>query len=328
MFRTLLIDGAAFPDTSPLSEPVSKYGEYNEIGFPLDEDGARMASEADAIVVVNRQRADAAFIDTLRNCRVLCRTGVGYDNIDAEYASKKGIYVANAPHYCDEPVSDHAVAMLLALERRLIMSSADMKASLRFSLAKIRGIRGLNGATAGIIGLGATGRLTAKKLTAFGMNILYYHPRRRTDETGDGYTAHWADLDELLMKSDYVILHATSTPETFHMIDARALSLMKPTAAIVNIARGELIDTPALNAALENKTIACAALDVFEGKLTSDMNKELIARDNVLVTPHSAWLTVESEELLLTRMAESICDVAEGRPPRYCVNLDSIVLPR
>ena len=319
--KTVLLENV-FKDVSPLAERIKDVSELTVIDYSPEAASRPEVKEADALLLVNQKKSDAEFIDTLKNCRLICRCGVGYENVDAEYAAKKGIYVANAPGYCDDEVSDHAVALMLAMERRLFKSDSGFRETHRYNLSKIRGIGGLRGKTAGIIGLGATGRLTAKKLTAFGMNVLYYHPRRHNDVEGNGFTAKWSELDALFAAGDYVILHATSTPETFHMVNEHTLSLMKPTAGIVNVARGELIDTAALNAALSEHRIACAGLDVFEGSLKNEWNIELFKQENTILTPHSAWLSENAERRLLEIIGDNVCDAAEGKVPRNCVNFD------
>lgn len=323
MINTVLLENV-FKDVSPLRDRIKDLSTLTVIDYTPEAAMRPEVLNADVLLVVNQKRADAEYIDMLKNCRLICRCGVGYDNVDVEYASKKGIYVANAPGYCDDEVSDHAVALMLAMERRLFKSDGGFRETHRYNLSHIRGIGGLRGRTAGIIGLGATGRLTAKKLTAFGMNIIYYHPRRRHDVNEDGFSAEWRELDALFAESDYVILHATSTPETRHIVNEHTLSLMKPTAGIVNVARGELIDTNALNAALSGGRIACAGLDVFEGSLKNEWNIELFKQENTILTPHSAWLSENAERRLLEIIGDNIRDAAAGVVPRNCVNADAL----
>lgn len=323
MLKTVLFE-SVFKDMKVFEEKTAGLSELAVLDFTPESVKSDEVKNCDVLLIANQRKADKELIDTLKNCRLIIRCGVGYENVDIDYAAKKGIYVANAPAYCDDEVSDHAVAMLLAMERRLISSDADIRCARKFRLDTVRGIGGLRGRTAGIIGLGATGRLTAKKLTAFGMNILYYHPRRREDEAGDGYFARWVELDDIYRQSDYVILHATSTPETYHITDEHAFSLMKPTAGLINVARGELVDTAALNKALDDHCIACAALDVFEGPLDSRDNRELFEKDGTILTPHSAWLSDNAEKKLLSIMADNVIDICEGRVPRNCVNFNEI----
>lgn len=319
MFQTVLVDHF-YQNLDPLMEKIAGVSSVASVQYHAEEAFPEKLRQADALMIATQLPIDENFISQLARCKLICRGGVGYENIDVACATKRGIWVTNTPGYCDDEVSDHAMALLLALERRLMVSDADMRLRKQYGLKNLRGISGLQGKTAGIIGLGATGRLTAKKLTAFGMHIVYYHPRRCCNETGDGYIARWVELDELFRTSDYIILHATSTPETWHMVNARTLALMKPTAGVINVARGELIDTAALCDALREGHIACAGLDVFEGALQSEVNAPLFALRNVILTPHSAWLSANAERKLLEMTAQNICDAAVGRIPRNCVN--------
>jgi D-3-phosphoglycerate dehydrogenase len=270
-----------------------------------------LADGCDAIV------CDAApitrrVLEALPTVKVVSEYGIGVDNIDVAAATALGVWVANVPGFCAEEVSDHAIAMVLALARRLPQLDRVVRAG-AWGARSSGVIHRLNRQTLGVVGFGRIGRSTARKARALGMRVLAHSPRSAAllaDEVG----AEAVDLDRLLRESDYVCLHAPATAETRGLIDARALDRMKPGAYLVNVGRGSLVDEAALVGALCDGRLAGAALDVFANEPV-DPASPLLALENVLLTPHAGFYSEESLEDLQAGAARNvIAALVDGRP--------------
>ena len=270
-----------------------------------------LAADCDAIV------CDAApitrrVLEALPAVKVVSEYGIGVDNIDVAAATALGVWVANVPGFCAEEVSDHAIAMVLSLARRLPQLDRLVRAG-AWGARAAGEIHRLNRQTLGVVGFGRIGRLTARKARGLGMRVLAHSPRSAAllaDELG----VEAVDLDRLLRECDYVCLHAPATPETRGLVDARALGLMKPSAYLVNVGRGSLVDEAALVDALRAGRLAGAALDVFAHEPV-DPGSPLLALDNVLLTPHAGFYSQESLEELQSGAARNvIAALVDGRP--------------
>ncbi len=253
-------------------------------------------------------------MDAAPNCRHIARTGIGLDNIDVEYATSKGILVTNVPDYCLQEVAEHALAMVYALARKIATSHYDTMMG-RYDLVATLPIDRVAGKTIGIVGLGGTGKILAKLAQAVGMRVI---GNNRSKQVPDGVT--WVTMDELFEQSDYVSLSAPLTEETHHMMNAEAYQKMKPTAFLINTARGGLVDHAALTDALEAGEIAGAALDVQEVE-PPDLSQAPYNDPRVIVTPHTAFCSPEAISELRTRVAHQIVDFLQGRTPENKVNL-------
>ena len=252
------------------------------------------------------------------NCKVVSRGGVGVDSIDVAAATDLGIAVAYVPDYCVGEVADHAMAMLLAWNRRLVRYDSSVRdAGWAFRRTDL-GITRLSGMTLGIVGLGRIGRAVACRAAPFGMEVLATDPVV-TPEQASSLGATLVDLSDLLERSDYVTIHAPLNRQTRNLIGAPELASMKPTAFLINAARGPLIDEAALYEALVSETIAGAGLDVLTDEPSADSNP-LLRLPNVFVTPHVAYLSKEARTELEVRGAQAVVDVLQGRPPRNLAN--------
>ncbi len=215
-----------------------------------------LAADADAIMT-NWAKVPAEVIGAAPRCQIVARLGIGLDNIDVAYATSHGIVVTNVPDYCLIEVAEHALALLLALSRKVAFYHHETQTG-RYDLKAGPVLRRIEGQTLGIIGLGNIGRRLADKARALGLNVVA--TSRSGKSLGEGIRT--VSLNELLAQSDYVSLHVPLTPETRHMIGAEQLARMKPTAYLINTARGGLIDNAALSAALAAGKLAGAGLDV------------------------------------------------------------------
>ena len=273
---------------------------------------------AGADVVLNQfSQVTARVIDALDRCRGIVRYGVGFDTVDVEAATRRGIYVCNVPDYGADEVSDHAFTLLLAIARKLIVAARGVQEGV-WSVEPIKPVGRLRGRTLGIIGLGRIGEMTAAKAQAFGIRVIAYDPLRPMHYFAERNVGR-ATLDELLQTSDYISIHAPLSGETRHLIDERALSLMKPTAFLVNTARGGLVDGAALARALRSGQIAGAAIDVTEQE-PIPRDSPLLGLDNCIITPHAAWYSDESSAALQRLAGEEAARLVLGEAPRCPVN--------
>jgi len=276
-------------------------------------------ADADAVIVRSATTLDAELIEAGRRLQVIARAGVGVDNIDLDAATRRGIAVVNTPTGNTIAAAEHAMAMLLALARRIPAADAALKAG-HWAKKQSTG-RQLYRKTLGIVGLGKIGREMAKRARAFEMTVLAhdpYVPDERVRELG----AEPVALADLLRRADVVSLHAALTDESRGMIDAEHLALMKPGALLVNCARGGLVDEAALLEALRGGRPAGAALDVFESE--PEPNAELVRLPNVVATPHVASSTEEAQALVAREAAEQVLEVLAGERPRWPVNVPAL----
>lgn len=258
---------------------------------------------ADAVYTFGHPTVDGAFLDRLQNVRVISNYGVGVDHIDLEAARQRGIPVANTPGVLDGATADLAMALVLAVGRRVVEGDRYARGPhfLKFDPAYMLG-QEIHGATLGIFGLGRIGEQVARRARGFDMAVLY-HNRHRKPEAEQRLGVSYASKDELLTLADYVVLTLPLSPETRGFIGAAELAKMKPTACLVNVARGACVDTEALTAALRSRTILAAALDVTEPE-PLPRNHPLLELDNVIITPHLGSATVQTR----LRMAELSVD--------------------
>ena len=244
--------------------------------------------------------------------------------VDLDVASRKGIVVTNVPEYCEDEVSDHTMALLLALTRKVTKGNSLVHGG-TWDVGMVKPLYRLRGRTIGLVGFGKIPRLVARKAQAFGIRVQAYDPYVKPEDAG-AVDVTLVEFDELLATSDYVSVHAPLTPETHHMINADALARMRPQALLVNTARGPLVDVNALAAALEAGRLAGAALDVLPEEPPGP-DLPLRGRDDVILTPHTAFYSEESMTDLQAKAAEQVALVLSGRAPRYPVNLHRLSGP-
>lgn len=283
---------------------------------PCDGDAARVAAaiaDADAVLVRESPVRRAAIAGAAR-LRAIVRYGIGVDNIDLEAARERRIYVANVPDYGTEEVSDQAVALLLAVVRRVAARDRAVRAG-AWNVARAEPMYRIAGRTLGLIGYGRIARAVERKLRGFGIGrVLVYDPL--AEEVG---AAQRVDLDTLCREADFISLHAPATAQTRHLLDRTRFALMKPTAVVVNTARGALIDEDALVEALAQRRILGAGLDVYEAE-PPRRDHPLFALDNVVLSDHTGWYSEESVAELQTKAAEEVARVFSGRPPKHWIN--------
>jgi len=274
------------------------------------------------VIVVNMVKFDASLVSQLTKCELLIRHGIGYDNVDVAACTRQGIVFAYQPDYCKEDVAEHAIALIFACARKVVASRRTLDVSSakgQWDFAGLFPIRRMDGKTLGIVGLGRIGSRVYRKLRSFGLEILVDDPYLTEEQRAKFPEARFVDKETLFRNSDYITIHTPLTPETRHLVDARALSWMKPTAYLVNTARGPMVDSAALAAACREQRIAGAAVDVFDVE-PPPPSHPLFGLDNVILTPHIAWASEESSWEIRRSIISDALGHAKGRPPRCIVN--------
>ncbi|MHA1616785.1 MAG: glyoxylate reductase [Candidatus Njordarchaeales archaeon] len=281
------------------------------------------ARDVDALVTLLTDPIDEEVLREAKNLRIIAQYAVGYDNIDIEACTKRGIYVTNTPGVLTEAVADLTWALILAITRRIVEADKFVRSGewertrTGWHPTMMLGME-LNGKILGIIGMGRIGSAVARRAKYFGMKVIYYDKQRKEDiekEIG----AKFVELDELLRTADVVSIHVPLTPETRRMISERELKLMKRTAYLINTSRGPVVDEQALYKALKERWIAGAALDVFEKEPTPKDNP-LLTLDNVVVTPHIGSATIETRTRMAEIVAENLIAFYRGKIPPTLVN--------
>jgi D-3-phosphoglycerate dehydrogenase len=282
---------------------------------PLEQ-ALRLCERADGILV-RRLQFTRPLLSQLRCCKVMVRYGVGFDNIDLDAATDAGIIVSHVPVYCVDEVSNHAIGLLLACVRHLVSTHQKLERG-AWDVNRSDPVFRTAGRTLGLAGLGNLGRAVARKMAAWDLRLIAFDPYVDPAKA-QALGVTLVDFDTLCRESDYLSLHVPLLTETRHLIDERALALMKPGAILVNTARGPVIDTNALLAALDSGHIAQAGLDVFEEEpLPAD--SPLRSHPKVVLTDHMAWYSEESQAELQTRAAEEIVRVCRGGLPNAVAN--------
>lgn len=291
--------------------------EIEYFDFKLNEKTAAAAKGFDAVCIFVNDIADRVVVGILKdeNVKLIALRCAGFNNVDMKACSDFGIEVVRVPSYSPHAVAEHAVAMLLSLTRHLPQAYLRTKTG-NFTLEGLTG-RDLNGLTAGIIGTGKIGKTMAELLSAFGMKIVLYDPYR-DQKWASEKDFQYADLETLFKESDVISLHCILNEDTFHIINEKAISLMKNSVVLINTGRGALIDTKALVNALKKEKIGGAALDVYEEEsryffndwsaqtITDDVLARLLTFPNVLVTSHQAFLTENALNAIARTTLENI----------------------
>jgi D-3-phosphoglycerate dehydrogenase len=259
-------------------------------------------------------------LEACTRVKVVVRYGVGVDTIDLPAATERGVYVANVPDYCVDEVSDHALALLLALARKVVLQANACRAG-RWSFDLARPVHRLRGRTAGILALGRIACALADKLQALGLEVLAYDPWL-TQRQASPHRVTLVSLPELLAASDYLVNLAPLTSETRHLIGPAELQAMKPGAFIIGVSRGGIVDEAALLHALREGRVAGAALDVRE--VEPPAVDELLQMDNVIHSPHMAFYSEEAIAQLKAEVMREAVRVLQGGRPRSLVNVGVI----
>ena len=288
-----------------------------DAGHELDQrDGEWSAAdlgEADAMVCLLIDRVSGEVLADAPRLRVVGNVAVGYDNVDVAAATAAGVVVCNTPGVLDETTADLAFGLVLAASRLFSDAERDLRSGrwTGWGIGQYLG-QDVHGATLGVVGYGRIGRAVARRATGFGMRVLH-HARHPTDEPG-----FVADLDDLVHEADIVSLHVPLTDETRHLLDARRLGLMKPTAVLVNTSRGPVVDEEALAEALERGTIFAAGIDVYERE--PEVHPRLLGAPRAVLLPHVGSGSVATRTRMARIASEGVRAVLAGERPQNVVN--------
>jgi D-3-phosphoglycerate dehydrogenase len=276
---------------------------------------------ADAIVIYHAiSNVGGASFARAPRCRCVVRAGVGYDNVDVEAATQYGVIVCNVPDYGTEEVADHAIMFLLALARRLVTSHQAIRSG-AWDYQTALGAPRLRGKILGLVGCGRIGTAAALRAKALGLDVVFYDPYLRQGMDKALGVRRVYRLEELLEQSHFVSLHCYLDETTYHLMNAQTIARMRPGAILINTARGPVVDESALLAALDSGHLAAAALDVVEREPLE--NERLRQHPGVLLTPHTAFYSVEGYTELRTKTAEEVRRILLGESPRNPVNVVS-----
>jgi D-3-phosphoglycerate dehydrogenase len=318
MPQTLIaITDSPFPSLDPAKKALARLDpEYRMANSASADDILAVARDADAILVTYA-KLPGELLRQLKNCKAIGRFGLGVDNIDLPAAKELGIAVNYVPDYCLREVSDHAMALLLGLARKVPFSNKLVQSG-RWEVPPIVPLRRLEGQTLGLVGFGNIPRALAPKAKAFGFKVLTHDPYVKTAALAAA-GVEGVSFDELLARSDFVSVHAPLLPSTRGLMNAAVFAKMKKGAYLINTARGPLVDESALIAALDSGQLGGAGLDVVT---TEPLAKDsaLLGRDNVILTPHTAFYSVEALEELQTKCASDVARVLSGEKAVYPIS--------
>ncbi len=304
---------------------LSELEEKFELIYPTekflfsDEEIKRYIPEVDGILSVFTKPLTAEILAEAKRVRVIANFGVGYNNIDVAKATQMGIAVCNTPNAVTEPTAEMTLGLLLSLTRKIALTDRGLRTdpNLKWGIMENLGT-GIFGKTLGIIGMGRIGRAFARRAIASGLKVIYYNRTRLTDEIENAYNCQLVSFDELLERSDVLSIHCPLTAETHHLLDEAAMIKMKPGAIVLNTARGAVIDEKMLVKYLKNGKLGGAGLDVFEDEPI--ITPELLAMDNVVLTPHNATGTIDTRIETAREASENILRFFEGRKDISIVN--------
>lgn len=297
-------------------EPFKILESNFDITYPTEkafkkEDIVKMIGDYDVLIPNFGFYTDKEMMDNAPKLKLIANFGVGFNNVDIEYAASKGIVVANTPNSVLEPTAELCFGLMLAVARRIAYFSAKLRTvdGLKWGLYDNAGLP-LYGKTLGIIGCGRIGQAVARRALASGMKIIYNNRHRLPQDIEDRYQATLVDLDTLMAESDFISVNAPSTPHTFHVINERSINLMKPSAIVINTSRGSAVDDEALIKALTENRIFGAGLDVFENEPYID--PRFFELDNVVLTPHTGTQTIEGRHQMQAEVAANIINFFDG----------------
>ncbi len=316
--KKVFITRRVFPEALMLLEKEGIEYEMHQ-GPPLaQEELIEKVKQIDGLICLLGDRIGREVLKAGRRLKIVANVAVGYDNIDVEAASELGIMVTNTPEVLTEATADLTFGLLLAVARRIVEGDKVVRKG-GFHGWELDFLLGtdVQGKALGIIGLGRIGAAVARRARGFGMKVLYYN-RMRKPELEQELDAEFVDFEKLLQRSDFVSVHLPLTSETHHLFSTEEFDKMKPTAFLINVARGAIVDEEALVGALKSGEIAGAALDVFEHE--PEVHPELLRMDNVVLAPHIGSAARETRVRMAILAAENAVAAPSGRRPPNLVN--------
>src|ERR1700691_5638400 len=319
MKPAVLVTKRIFPEAIEyLKEHCEVDYEENDDGLPSDQLVPRLRGKQ-AILANLTNKFTPEFIDSLDGLKIIANVAVGFDNIDAPAATRKGILVSNTPDVLTDTTADFAFALLLAAARRVVEGHYYVHSG-QWTKWRVDLLLGqdIHHRTLGIFGMGRIGQAVARRAKGFSMRIVYHDTARAPEAVEKELGLELVSAEQLLREADFVSLHVPLMAETRHLIGARELRMMKPTAILVNASRGPVVDEPALAEALEQRVIAGAGLDVYENE--PRVNPLLLKLENVVLAPHIASASVDTRRKMSMMAAENAVAAIEGRRPPNLLN--------
>ncbi len=301
------------------NQKLEKFGYYMAVSnnTTFINDFSKYGTIAKGLLVQPSFNLKEKHIINLHLCKIIASIGVGYNNIDVNAATKKGIIVTHVPDYCVEEVSDHTIFLILALNRR-ILDSQKMINQGEWKAVDIGPIRRLKGQILGLVGFGRIAQTVARKAICLGLEVVAYDPYKSNIEMSN-IGVKKVELIELVRSSDIISLHVFLTDETLHLFNRDMFLQMKKTAYLINACRGEVVDEDALIQALQDKQIAGAGLDVLTKEPPNPENP-LLHMSNTIVTPHSAYISQEALFEVRERAVQAVIDALNGKVPQNIIN--------
>ncbi|WP_353427935.1 D-glycerate dehydrogenase [Polynucleobacter sp. MWH-UH19D] len=318
----ILVARAIFPEAlAKLEEAFEVRSNQEDVIFTPEQLQKELSGVVGALVA-GSERIDAAALANAKDLKVVANISVGYNNFDVTAITAAGIMATNTPDVLTDTTADFGFALLMATARRITESEHWVRAGHWDKWSIVNNPLGmdLHHSTVGIIGMGRIGQGIAKRALGFGMNVIYHNRSRLSEADEKTYGAKYVSKEELLRTADHVVLVLPYTPESHHTIGAKEIALMKPTATLINIARGGIVDDLALAQALKEKKIFAAGLDVFEGE--PKVHPELLKLSNVVLAPHIASATEKTRRAMVDLAIENVIAALSGKKPPSLINTE------
>jgi len=305
-YEDIIIEGEIL---NKVNADLKEYNLYEE------DEIIEIAGDVDGIIT-DLAPITEKVINSLKKCRVISKVGIGVDNIDVSSATKRGIMVCNVPNYCINEVSDHTIALILSLIRKVTFLNSKVKNCI-YNIDEAKPIPAIQDQILGLVGFGSIARQVYYKAKVFGFKILIHDPF--ISSLGDEYDAELVDFNFLLENSDIISIHCPANKKTHHLFGTKQFDRMKPTTYLINTSRGMIIDSQALYKALKNNLISGAAVDVFDPEPIDNKNP-ILKLDNFIITPHIGFYSERSIKEVRRVSASNIAGVLSGEEPVNIVN--------
>jgi gluconate 2-dehydrogenase len=318
----ILVARAIFPEAlARLEETFEVRSNQEDVIFTPEQLQKELSGVVGALVA-GSERIDTTALANAKDLKVVANISVGYNNFDVPAITAAGVMATNTPDVLTDTTADFGFALLMATARRITESEHWVRAGHWDKWSIVNNPLGmdLHHSTIGIIGMGRIGQGIAKRALGFGMNVIYHNRSRLSDADEKACGAKYVSKEELLRTADHVVLVLPYTPESHHTIGAKEIALMKPTATLINIARGGIVDDLALAQALKEKKIFAAGLDVFEGE--PKVNPELLKLSNVVLAPHIASATEKTRRAMVDLAIENVIAALSGKKPPSLINIE------
>ena len=318
----ILVARAIFPEALAKLEESYEVRSNQSDKILTPEELKKALSEVEGALVAGSERIDASALAQAKNLKVVANISVGYNNFDVPAITAAGVMATNTPDVLTDTTADFGFALLMATARRITESEHWVRAGKWDQWSIVNNPLGmdLHHSTVGIIGMGRIGQGIAKRALGFGMKVIYHNRSHLSDADEKSCGANYVSKEELLRTADHVVLVLPYTAQNHHTIGAAEIAMMKPSATLINIARGGIVDDAALAQALQSKKIFAAGLDVFEGE--PQVNPELLKCSNIVLAPHIASATEKTRRAMVDLAVENLRAALDGKRPPSLINAE------